>query len=176
MIKEAKSYDHFPLWIVVLSNLLTLSIYIVGAVILLGVGIWLSGLYLLYCLWIELNVLQRSCVNCYYYGKVCGFGKGKLCTRLFKKGDPQRFTQKDISWRDLLPDFMVSIFPFVVGIILLVMQFSWLTVVLLAILVVLTLGGNAIIRGSFACKYCRQREIGCPADKLFNKGQTKTAA
>jgi hypothetical protein len=40
--------------------------------------------------------------------------------------------------------------------------------VLLVVLVFLSLAGNAIIRGSFACKYCRQREIGCPAEKLFS--------
>jgi hypothetical protein len=51
-----------------------------------------------------------------------------------------------------------------------VRDFTWLVVVMLAILVVLSLGGNAVVRGSFACKYCKQRQIGCPAEKLFGKG------
>jgi len=39
-------------------------------------------------------------------------------------------------------------------------------------LVMLSFVGNAVIRGSFACKYCRQREIGCPASRLFaGKGE-----
>jgi len=38
-----------------------------------------------------------------------------------------------------------------------------------AILLVLSFGGNAFIRGSFACNYCKQKEIGCPAEKLFSK-------
>ena len=55
------------------------------------------------------------------------------------------------------------------GIILLIFSFSWLIVVLLVVLVFLGFGGNAVIRGSFACKYCKQREIGCPAERLFSK-------
>jgi len=36
-------------------------------------------------------------------------------------------------------------------------------------LILLTSAGNSYIRGSLACKYCQQRELGCPAEKLFNK-------
>lgn len=172
-MEETKSYENFPLRIVLLSNLVALSIYAIGAYILAGFGILLAVLYLLYCLWIEIRVLRRSCVDCYYYGKVCGFGKGKLCSLLFKKGDPQKFVEKEISWSLILPDFMVFIFPIVGGIILLVRDFTWLLVAMLAIFVILYLGGNAVIRGRFACKYCKQREIGCPAEKLFSKEEVQ---
>jgi len=37
------------------------------------------------------------------------------------------------------------------------------------ILFFLFFGGTAMIRGNLVCKYCKQREIGCPAEKLFNK-------
>jgi len=166
---ETKSYENFPVWIALLSNLVALLIYVIGAYILAGFGILFSILYLLYCLWIEIGILKGSCVNCYYYGKVCGLGKGKVCSLLFKKGDPQKFVEKEVSRLKILPDFMVFIFPIIGGIILLVRDFIWLLVAMLAILVILSFGGNAVIRGSFACKYCKQREIGCPAEKLFSK-------
>jgi hypothetical protein len=67
----------------------------------------------------------------------------------------------------MLPDFLVFIFPIIGGIVLLVRSFSWLLVVLLAVLIALSFGGNAVIRGQFACKYCKQREIGCPGAKAF---------
>lgn len=44
---------------------------------------------------------------------------------------------------------------------------SWVLLGLLVALLVLSSMGNAIVRGSFVCKYCRQREIGCPAQELF---------
>ncbi|MFH0832854.1 MAG: hypothetical protein V1900_03995 [Candidatus Aenigmatarchaeota archaeon] len=117
----------------------------------------------------ESNVLRRSCVNCYYYGKLCGFGKGKVCSLFFKKGNPKKFIKDKITWKDIIPDFMVFIFPLIGGIILLVRSFNWILLILIAVLLSLSFAGNAFIRGSFACKYCKQREIGCPAEKLFMK-------
>ncbi|MBE0517319.1 MAG: hypothetical protein IBX41_08045 [Methanophagales archaeon] len=172
-MEAPKTYENFPAWIPLLSNLVSISIYAFGAYILAGFGILFAILYLLYCLWLEIGIFRRSCVDCYYYGKVCGLGKGKLCALFFKKGDPQKFVEKEISWAHLLPDFMVFIIPLVGGIILLVRNFTWLLVALLAILLILSFGGTAAIRGSFACKYCKQREIGCPAEQLFG-GKEKT--
>ena len=168
-MEETKSYERFPVWLALLANFVAISIYAIGARILAGFGILLPILYLLYCLWMEMRVLRESCVGCYYYGKVCGLGKGKLCSLLFKKGNPQKFIEKEVSWSKVLPDFMVFIFPFVGGVVLLIRDFTWLLVAMLAILVILSFAGNAVTRGSFACKYCKQREIGCPAEKLFRK-------
>jgi hypothetical protein len=109
-------------------------------------------------------------VNCYYYGKTCGLGRGKICALFYKKGNSEEFAKKQITWKDLIPDFMVMIFPLVGGIIALIMGFSWLVLVLMVILVVLSMVGTALIRGSMACKYCKQKELtGCPAEQLFNK-------
>lgn len=168
-MKELDSYESFPLRIVLLSNVVTIAIYAIGAYIFSGFGTWWAVLYLVYCGWIEVRVYRHSCVNCYYYGKVCGFGKGKLCSLLLKKGDPQKFVETQINWFDLVPDFMVFILPTIGGIVLLVTAFSWVVLALLAVLLVLSFGGNALVRGSFACKYCKQKEFGCPAEKLFSK-------
>jgi len=82
---EKQCYENYPLKIVFLSNILTLSIYIIGAFIIYQVGWLYSILYLVYCLFLEIKLLKTSCVNCYYYGKTCGFGKGRLSALFFKK-------------------------------------------------------------------------------------------
>ena len=166
-MEQTKVYNRFPMWIVVLSNFVGVSIYLIGAYILAGFGLWMAGLYLLYCLGLEFRLLKGHCVNCYYYGKVCGFGKGKLCAWFFKPGEPKKFAEADISWANMLPDFLVLLWPLFGGIILLVQDFTWLGVGMLVFLVALALWGNAIVRGSFACKYCKQKELGCPAARLF---------
>ena len=168
-MEETRSYKSYPGWIVFLCNLVSAAIYAIGATILAGFGTLVSVFYLLYCLWLEIRVLRKSCANCYYYGKACGTGKGKLCAVFFKKGDPRAFVEKEATWADVLPDFLVSVFPLVGGIILLIRDFCWPTVIMLAVLVALTFGGNAFIRGSLLCKYCEQRKIGCPAAKLFGE-------
>ncbi|NVM54858.1 MAG: hypothetical protein HWN66_14235 [Candidatus Helarchaeota archaeon] len=171
-MEEDSCYENYPSWIPILSNSVSISIYIIGAYILLGFGILWSILYLIYCLVMEILVLKRSCVHCYYYGKICAFGRGKLCSKLFKKGDPQKFIEREISWLDLLPDFMVIIIPIVSGIILLILNFSWILLILLILTFILFFVGTAAIRGSLACKHCKQRELGCPAAKAFFKENT----
>ncbi len=174
-METKKTYESFPAPTVSLVILISISIYAIGTYILMGLGIWFAVLFLLYCGWIEFRILKHSCVDCYYYGKLCGLGRGKICSLLFKKGDPQRFVNSQISWTDLIPDFLVSIFPAIGAVVLLIRDFSWLILLLLLILLALAFPGTAIIRGSFACKYCKQREIGCPAERLFNKQSQPTS-
>jgi hypothetical protein len=170
-MKKAKSYENYPVWIILLSNLVSVLIYLIGAIILYKLGvIWLI-VYLLFVFWLEIRLLKDHCVNCFYYGKCCAFGKGRLSFILFKKGVSKNFTKKQITWKDILPDFMVSLIPMLVGIIILFLNFNWLLLIMVILLFLLTFIGNAFVRGQLACKYCRQREIGCPAEKLFSKGK-----
>jgi hypothetical protein len=173
-MQNNKVYENFPVWIPLLSCVLSISIYALGAFIFSQLAIIFTVLYLLFCLWVEFRIFQKSCANCYYYGKMCGLGRGKLCRLFFKKGNPEGFGEKDISWKDLSWDFLVVIFPVAGGIIILIRDFSWLISALIVILAVLFLGGNAIMRGSLACKYCKQRQLGCPAEQLFSKHKDGT--
>jgi hypothetical protein len=162
-------YDNFPLWIPFIAILISIIGYILGAFILSGFGIIFSILYLFYCLGMEMMIIFRSCKDCWYYGRICGLGKGKIAPLFVKKGNAKRFVDRDISFIDLIPDFMVMIFPLIGGVILLVLDFSIVLLGLMIILFVLFFGGTAFIRGTFSCKYCRQKEIGCPAYEIFNK-------
>jgi hypothetical protein len=154
---------------VLVSNLVSFGIYAIGAYIIYQVGIvWLAA-YLLGVLLLELRLLKKSCVNCHYYGKLCAFGKGKLCSLLFKKGEPEKFVKRQISFRDMIPELLVSLVPLLMGIALLVMNFDSLMLGLVVLLILLSSAGNGCVRGSLACKYCRQGKIGCPALKLLGK-------
>lgn len=166
-MEKATIFENYPVRIVLLSAGFTLAIYALGVIILAHLAIWLSALYVVFCFALEYRLLRSACTHCYYYGKVCGFGKGKLCSLFFKQGDPRRFAARSISWAEILPDFLVFIIPLVVGIAVLIDNFDWLLVLALVILAALSFGGNAFIRGSVTCKHCQQREVGCPAEKLF---------
>jgi hypothetical protein len=171
-----KRYENYPAWMIIVCNLVPVSIYVIGAVILSGFSIWVSVAYLLFCLWAEVRVMRTSCINCFYYGKNCGTGKGRLCKLLFKQGNPQRFAAKEATWIELLPDLLISLIPLVSGIILSFMDFSWLRLILMAILVALASAGTGAIRGNLLCKYCEQGRIGCPALKLFEKSTKETSS
>jgi hypothetical protein len=166
-----KTYEKFPLLTVFLSNIVSILIYISGFVITLKLG-WIAAvIYSVFILSFEYRLLSKHCVNCYYWGKTCGFGKGRLSSLFFKKGDPAKFCENKMSWRDLIPDLLISLVPLIIGIILMIIRFEPILLFAIIILVLLTTVGNGFIRGKLTCRYCKQRDLGCPADDLFNKNK-----
>jgi hypothetical protein len=168
-VETTGCYEKYPLRIILISNIVQLVIYASGGLIIYSLGIAWLILYLCYLVWLEVRLLRRSCVNCYYYGKYCAFGKGKLASLLFKRGDNEKFNRDKIGWRDILPDFLVSIVPLIVGVVLLIINFNWVLLGLVALLLLAASLGSGLIRGKLACRYCRQRELGCPAEQMFSK-------
>lgn len=168
-MKLGKCYENYPAWIVLISNLMQILIYVIGASIISLVGIFWLVLYIVYILILEIRMLRGHCVDCYYYGKTCAFGKGKLSSLFFAKGDNKRFPCMRITWKSLIPDFLVSVIPLIAGIVMLVVRFNWIILFLLILLFLLTSIGNGFVRSSLACKFCKQRKLGCPAEKLFSK-------
>ena len=168
MVKN-NTYEKFPLWMVCITFLHTAVMYGIGVFILSGFGGLWAGLYIFYCIWIEWRVMMKSCKNCYYYNKFCCLGRGKLAPLFVKKGDPKHFWDKEVSWFVLLPDMLIPVIPIICGIVLLMKNFSLFILFNMVFLIFLATIGNALIRGSLACKFCKQRDIGCPAEKMFNK-------
>jgi hypothetical protein len=126
-------------------------------------------LYLLFVLVLEYRVVSRHCVDCYYYGKTCAFGKGRLSCLIFPKGEPERFCRNTMTWKDMIPDFLVLLIPLLAGIAELIGEFRWPTLLLLILILILGFPGTGFVRQQLACRYCKQREIGCPASQLFDK-------
>jgi len=168
---EQNTKGNYPIWIPLLSVLLSLAIYLIGAYLLSGFGLIVVLPYILFCLWVEYRVLGMSCRYCYYYGKLCGLGRGKIAPFFFKKGDPKIFPERDIGWKDLIPDILVFLIPLIGGIIYLFIRFNFLNLILMAILALLALPCTGFMRGCLLCPNCKQRELGCPAEKLFGKKQ-----
>jgi len=170
-MQEPECEEQYPIAIVIVSNLLSLLIYGIGAYILFRFGIiWVIG-YVIFILFLEFRLISGHCRDCYYHGKTCAFGKGRLSALFFRKGDPERFSRMTLTWKDIFPDFLAFIIPVLAGILLLVQEFSLAILLLVIALLLLGFPGNALVRGQLACRYCRQREIGCPARQLFDQSK-----
>lgn len=168
-MQEPGCRENYPITTVIGSNLVSLLIYITGAIILFQFGIaWVIG-YVLFILFLEVRLIHGHCVDCYYYGRTCAFGKGRLSSLFFHKGNPEKFSRMQMTWKDIVPDFLLFMVPVLAGVLLLVLDFTVTVLLLIIALLLLGFVGNALVRGKLACRYCKQREFGCPAEQLFNK-------
>lgn len=168
---KPETYDNYPCRTIVVSNAFSIAAYAIGAFVIHQLGtVWLL-LYLLLIIALEIRLLRTGCVACHYYGRWCAFGKGKISALLFRKGDPRRFTDRKVTWKDLLPDLTVPLIPIIAGAVSLILDFRWPVLFAVMALTILATVGNGFVRGSLACRMCRQRELGCPAQRFFSKNR-----
>ncbi len=172
-MKQPKGFERFPLWIVLVSNLVSWSVYFSGFYLLYLITPALSLLLFVYVIYLELSVYREGCVNCYYYGKRCAFGRGKIAKIFFKKGEPKKFTEKEVSMKDFLPSSLPAIATLFAGIYLLYQSFNWLVLGLTVWPIIVMFLGNPIIYGKLACPNCKQSYIGCPVCEMFKKRAMK---
>lgn len=165
-----KIYDSYPAWIIIIINILMLLVYITGAYIMFVLNLITGILYITYILLLEIFSYKESCPNCYYYGKLCAFGKGKLAKIFYKKGNPKKFCERELKFKDLIPQLLVVLMPLIVGIALLVSRgFNLLILIALIYPILSWFILNPIIYGKLACPHCKQGSICCPALKFFTK-------
>ena len=168
-METIKGLEIYPVKTVILSNIVSIGIYVLGFLIIFKLGIAYSLLWLFYVSFFEFRLLKKHCTRCFYWGKVCGFGKDRVSSQFFKKGDISNFCSKTMTWKNLIPDILLTLIPLVVGIVLLILKFEPILFFALLVLILFTTMGNGYIRGTLTCKYCKQKELGCPADMLFQK-------
>ena len=118
----------------------------------------------------EYFVYKEACPHCYYYGKVCVAGRGKLAKLLYKKGDPKKFCEREMKFKDLIPQLIVVAVPIVVGIALLISRgFHLLTLIAVLYPIFNWFAINPILYGKLACSHCKQGKKCCPALDFFSK-------
>ena len=169
MNKETKTFENFPFSTIFIANSFTIAIYLIGIYFLLQFHVIYAVLYFIYIILLETYIYKEGCVSCYYYGKFCAFGRGKLAPLFFKKDDPAKFCKKEVNWLKMIPQVILVVIPIIAGIILLVKSFSWFILILVLIPPASWFFANPIIYGKLACPYCKQGAICCPALELFNK-------
>jgi len=166
---KSKIYDKYPLWIVLIVNILMLLVVIAGAYIMFRLH-WITGvLFIIYIIFLEFSVYREGCRYCCYYNSRCAFGKSYIARIFYKKGNPKKFERK-ITWKDFIPMMLASIIPIIVGIALLVSRgFHLLTLSAVIYPVLNWFIINPIVYGQLACKHCKQGKKCCPALEFFSK-------
>lgn len=159
---------------VLVYNLAMLLVYLTGAYIMFSLSQLTGILYMLYVLIIELQVYREGCKYCFYYGKRCVAAKGLIAPFIIKKGDPKKFCERELSFKNFIPQLLVTLVPLVVGIALLISR-GFNILILLALIYPLLSWFivNPIVYGKIACPHCKQGSICCPASDFFMKKQKK---
>ncbi|KYK25527.1 hypothetical protein AYK26_05835 [Euryarchaeota archaeon SM23-78] len=172
--QKPKIFDSYPIWIVIIVIILTLIVYAAGAYIMFRLNLITGILYVAYLIILEFQVYKEACTCCCYYGKVCAFGRGVLAAIFFKKGNPKKFCERELKFKDFIPQVLVVLIPLVVGIALLISRgFHVLTLIALIYPVFSWFALNPIIYGKLACIHCKQGSVCCPALDFFTKKKKK---
>ncbi len=140
----------------------TLISYTLGTVIFFGFNLLGGFIYLALCLVTILLSLKFRCIHCYYYGKLCSFGFGKLSKLIFIQGNSTEFSNPKNIFPVALLSFGTTFFPLIAGIIQNISNFSLLNLFLLIIYILFGIFPNFFIRRN-VCKHCQQGQLGCPA-------------
>ena len=172
-MENNKRYENYPAWIVFLSSMVSLGIVAAGFLIFLKIHLFAAVGYGTYFLFLQFRLIRFHCTDCYYFGRTCAFGQGRVSALFFKKGNSSNFCNHTMTWKDMTLDILISLLPFITGIILMVIEFDYVLLAATILILLLTTFGNNFIRGKLACRYCKQRDLGCPAEALFNKNKNE---
>jgi hypothetical protein len=153
-----KGLEEYPWRLVIVGNLLMLAWIGLGTASCYFFHHIAAWVFLAVALLLVFVVLRKLvCTNCYYYGKRCASGWGKLSALMFKQGDIERFN--DSVGVKLAPAIygLLTLVPLVLGTIAAVRDFSVVKVIVLAALLLLGFYSGAISRNK-SCSQCKMRD------------------
>lgn len=158
--KEDFTFCHnYPKHVIIIRWIILGVAFVLGIYILSDIKEMLGVVYVVYSLIALTLILPLSrCASCFYHGKVCNTGWGKVAAYLFPKGDESQFVAHygyaiflHLLW--LIP-LLASFFQLLRNrdLMALIIFFSYLFILLV----------ERVTLKKLACTRCHQREF-CPA-------------
>jgi hypothetical protein len=161
-IKLSESgYEEYPLPGVLLENAAIAVWIALGTIISWRLHPAVGLLYLLFSIVMILVVMRKAvCTRCFYYGKRCHVGWGKISAALFDQGGITEFNA--CAGIKIAPVFygLLALAPLLIGIISMVKTPSLSSIVLIAALVLVVFYSAVILRKK-SCSRCKMKSI-CP--------------
>ncbi len=145
--------------------------YFIGSLVIFSFNLIAGIFYVILCILTVFLSLKLRCSYCFYYGKKCGFGLGILSKIFFSQGESKEFNNSKNVILVLIFSMCVSIIPVILGIVLLIDNFSVLHLIYFILYILVAFLPNFFIR-SKVCKDCEQGKLGCPAyDKISKQSK-----
>lgn len=169
MTKEIEIYEDglekYPKRGIIFSNIIMLLWFALGTIACWYFYPLAAWIYLAFALIMVYIVLRKVvCINCYYFGKLCAFGWGKLSAKMFKKGKIEDFNESIGIKLAPLTYVLLLIIPLVLIIISIIQEFSWYKISVLIPLLLVSIYSVGISRKA-TCSKCKMRLI-CPGSAV----------
>jgi len=151
-------YENFPLKIVKIRAGIAGAILVTGTIATGTLNVFFGVLYLLYSIIIVLRIAAAVCNKCYYHGKWCDSGLGKLSGLISSRGSVSAFAGK--ARKTTLFLVAMVLFPLLCGFAAVFSDFSVLA--LFGFLgFIASLGAFIYTNSKMACVNCKMAGI-CP--------------
>jgi len=161
MTEEIRIYEQgleeYPKASVILGNLAMILWIALGTIACWFLYPLVAWIYLAFALVMVGIVLRKLlCTNCYYYGKWCGIGWGKLSALFFKKGDVEGFNTSIGQKLAPLTYGILSLIPLILIVISIFHEFTISKIVVLLLLLLVSFYSGTFSRKK-ACAKCKMK-------------------
>ena len=156
--------EEFPLYRIILENVIFWFMILLGALGFYQIRVQgfdypiFTFIFLGYSLYMLLyHLRKKSCIHCYYYGKNCHLGWGKLASRFYSKGDPEEFMRDEASFQSYW-DYWGTKAPIIAMVASLIFAFNYWMLTNLLFFV----GLNFFMMkyfGKYVCIHCKMRGV-----------------
>ncbi len=154
-----KYCDSYPKPVIIIRWIVLAIAFILGIYILWGIKDVVGLAYVIYSLAALTLILPLSrCASCFYHGKACNTGWGKVAAYLFPKGDESKYVD-NYSYSIFL--HLLWLIPLLGALFRLIRSRNVLTLSLFAGYVLVLLLEKIVLK-KLGCVKCHQREF-CPA-------------
>jgi hypothetical protein len=162
-----KGLDEYPKPGIIIANLLMALWVAVGAYLCDSFHPAAGWVYLASALLMIIVIMRKLvCANCWYYGKWCSNGWGKLSALMFKQGEIEKFA--GCAGIKIAPFFygLLTLIPLLLGVISLISSDEKRIIHTAAILFLLALSAySGYIGRKKSCSNCKMRLI-CPGSAV----------
>lgn len=157
--------------IICINMLFTFLSYFIGSLVIFSFNSIAGIFYAILCILTIFLSLKLRCSYCFYYGKRCGFGFGILSKLFFSQGESKEFNNSKNVIPVLIFSICVSIIPVIVGIVLIIVNFSVFHLIYFILYITVAFLPNFFMRNK-VCERCEQGKLGCPAyDKISKQSK-----
>ena len=160
-IALAEGLEEYPKRTIIFGNLVMLLWLALGTLAAYFISLKVAIAYLTVAILVVYFLLRKLvCANCYYYGKWCATGWGKLSALFFPQGNIEKFGT-GIGVKLAGPIYgLLSLIPLVFIIISMIQKFAIIKLIVLVLLLGVSFYSRFLSRGK-ACVNCKMRSI-CP--------------